>query len=246
MGRLEHSATKESLSGVSSSSRSKSKGGKEFPPAHVCEALDFPRPSALLGPVNYYVGEAVSSILKASENPNRKPKRKPKEAGPTLLVAGGAMLETLLACLTSGRPREEVVTARLRGGDAVLLRSHALNQLVGEDANERWRLNSNLWLEAMRRNDWTVLQHIRGDGRKLPVELGGIPTPRKEVPAEFKTRLTAQWNRYAGTALIVTDREYLDFRMRAGFDQSTGLGLSLEMSKKLRPLAKDFDDDGRL
>lgn len=215
-------------------------GVKRFPPANLSDALDFPRPSALLGPVNYHVGEAVSSTLKASENPNRNPKRKPEEATPTLLVAGGAMLETLLACLTSGRPREEVVTSRLRGGDAVLLRSHALTQLVGEDANERWRLNSNLWLEGMRRNDWTVLQHIRGDGHKLPVELGGIPTPRPDIPAEFKTRLTAQWNRYAGTALVFSDREYLDFRMRAGFDQSTGLGLQPEISKTLRPLVKDY------
>lgn len=227
--------------GAPSRSSSKNLGSSQFfPPANICEALDFPRPSALLGPANYYVGETLSSILKKSENPHRNPQNKPKEATPTLIVAGGAMLETLLACLTSGRPREEVLTTRLRGGDAVLLRSHALTQLVGEDANERWRLNSNLWLEGMRRNDWTVLQHIRGDGRKLPVELGGIPTPRKEIPAEFKTRLTAQWNRYAGTALVFSDREYLDFRMRAGFEESTGLGLQPEISRKLRPLVKDY------
>lgn len=213
---------------------------RRCPPPTVCDPLDFPRVHALLGPTNYYVAEEVAALILATENPNRKSKKKPKEAPPVLIVAGGSVVETMLACLTSGRPREELLTARLRGGDAVLLSSPVMCSIVGEDLDERWRPSSNLWEEAMKRDDWTIAHHLRGDGTGQPVELGGAPVAEKIEQAEFKSNLTDQWNAYAGAALILTDSQYLDIRKRAGKDQSTGLGLDPALSKTLRPLVKDY------
>lgn len=178
--------------------------------------------------------------MRASENPNCNPKLKPKEPTPSLLVAGGTLLETLLGTLTASRPFEEMITARLRGGDAVLLRSAPMCGILGEDLEERFRPNSNLWEEAMRRDDWNIVHHLRGDGTGQPIELGGIPKVELQEPSEFKTRLTAQWNRYAGTALILTDSEYLDIRKRAGFAYETGMGMDPRLVAKIKPLVKDY------
>jgi hypothetical protein len=188
------------------------------------------------------VGEALAQKLEASEPKKCNKKLKPKEPTPCLIVAGGTMVESLLACLTSGRPRTEMIKARLRGGDAVLLSSAPLCGITGDDDNERWRMSSELWAEAMlKRNDWKVVHHLRGDGRKLPLELGGIPKVEKEVPTEFKTNLTAQWNRYAGAALIITDAQYMDIRKRAGLDQASGMGMPQQLVKAMKPLVKDYE-----
>merc|ERR1719247_3856094 len=55
---------------------------RKCPEPTVCDALDFPRSQSLIGPVTYYVAEALSDTIRAGENPNRNPKRKPKEATP--------------------------------------------------------------------------------------------------------------------------------------------------------------------
>merc|ERR1712216_238835 len=121
-----------------------------------------------------------------------------------------------------------------------MLSSAPMCSLTGEDVDEAWRPNSNLWDEAMRRNDWVLVRHLRGDGKGQPVELGGIPPVKKEVPSEFKTRLTAQWNRNAGSALILTDEQYMDIRKRAGFPEDSGMGLDAQLAKALKPLVKDY------
>jgi len=186
------------------------------------------------------VGEAIAAHILASENPNRNPKLKPKETTPILIIAGGAILETLICCLTGGRPREERIIARLGGGDAVLLSSPAMCGITGEGLDEKWRPNSNLWDEAMRRDDWVLAHHLRGDGKGHPIELGGSPKVKPKTPAQFKTRLTAQWNRYAGSALILTDSQYLDIRRRAGFPEESGMGFDKQLNKTIFPLVKDY------
>merc|ERR1719162_1730639 len=67
----------------------------------ICEALDFPSRQAFLGPTNYYVGEALAGFVKAGEHKKRNPNIKPKQAPPCLIIAGGSMIETILACLTA-------------------------------------------------------------------------------------------------------------------------------------------------
>jgi hypothetical protein len=115
-----------------------------------------------------------------------------------------------------------------------------LCSITGEDLDEKWRPNSNLWEDAMRRDNWTVVHHLRGDGHGIPLELGGIPEVKPEVPSEFKTKLTAQWNAYAGAALILTDSQYLDIRRRAGLDEKSGMGMDPQLCKTLKPLVKDY------
>lgn len=218
----------------------------------VFDTLDFPRSPAIVGPISYYVSEALAALVRASENPDRDPSLKPKEATPVTIVAGGTMTETLLACLTAGRPKQEMITARLKGGDAVLLTSAALCSISGEDHDEQFRPNSSLWEDALRRDDWRIVRHLRGDGKGQPAELGGITevTPEEADPETIarkrnaakwnKTPLTKQWNRYAGNALILTDSEYLDIRRRAGFDMESGVGIDPQLAKALRPLVKDY------
>lgn len=207
----------------------------------MCDALDFPRNQPLLGPVTYYAAEALADTMRASENPHRSPKLKPKEVTPCFIVAGGSVLETLLGCLTASRPYEEMITARLRGGDAVLLTSAPMCSIVGEDLDERFRPNSNLWEDAMKRDDWTIVRHLRGDGTGQPVELGGKPKVEAEEKKGWNSAtLTEQWNRYAGNTLILSDSEYLEIRKRAGFGQETGKAIPLEIMATLKPLVKDY------
>merc|ERR1719263_1288713 len=119
-----------------------------------------------------------------------------------------------------------MIKSRLSGGDAVLLRTPAMCSIVGDGVHERWRPSSKLWEEAiLRRNDWQLVHHLRGDGKNQPVSLGGTVKKPPPIPKEYKTRLTAQWNRYAGCALILSDAQYLDIRKRAGLDQASGMGM---------------------
>jgi len=194
----------------------------------------------MFGPVSFYVAETLTALMLKRENPSADAKKQPGAPPPCLIVAGGAVLETLIACLTCSRPREEALVARLRGGDAVLLSSSTMCGLVGDDEDERWRPNSNMWSEALKRDDWSIVHHLRGSGEGQPKELGGIPEEKPEQAAHFKTRLTAQWNRYAGRALILTDDQYFDIRKRAGFPQESGMGFTQELGSALRPLTQGY------
>mmetsp|Transcript_139955 Transcript_139955/g.241800 ORF Transcript_139955/g.241800 Transcript_139955/m.241800 type:complete len:659 (-) Transcript_139955:74-2050(-) len=215
-----------------------------FPAAHVCEALDYPRPNRknrLDCPATYDIHVEVGRILRRLEPAVIDVKEQPNEPMPVLLVAGASVLELLLSCLTSGRPREDCLTARLTGGDAVLLTSPFMCQLTGEGANECWRPNSELWEEAMRRDDWLVHQHFRGDGRGLPEEAGGFPPPpsplfkRKPDARWVKSDIRSAWNTYAGPPLILGERDYNLLRQRAGLEHTP---LQEHVCKALKPLTK--------
>jgi len=174
---------------------------------------------------------------------------------PVLLVAGGSTVETLLACLTAGRNREEQIVSRLGGGDAVLLRSPPMCQIVGEGLDERCRSTSELWEEALLRDTWSIEHHIRGDARRGPQrcaptvqswqeanadDSNSIETSSGEgdtTPLEKGNSFHRSWCEYAGNPLILSHTEFSQLCERAG---SIHHPMDRAVTQALRPLVKDY------
>lgn len=219
--------------------------GRSFPAARECDALDFPRrnrPTKLECPAAYDLAEELGKAVYEIDPPPTDPTDQPNEPTPTLLIGGASVLELLLACLVGTRPRDELVHARLTGGDAIFLKSPFMCQLSGHGDRETWRSGSELWEEAMKRDDWQVIRHIRGDGRGLPSHLGGLPPPpiplvtRRPDSTWLTTEMKSTWDRYAGAPLILGDKEYALLRERAGMEI---LPLHEHVQRPLKALTKN-------
>lgn len=111
-----------------------------------------------------------------------------KEPQPVMLVAGGAVLESLLGFLSQGLSRKSLDSLRLGGGDAVLLKSPPVFRIVGDLGEERIRPDSELWQIVLKRPKWKIYRHIRGDG--LGAKLGGLPQTLQEVTEEAAAKIT--------------------------------------------------------
>ncbi|CAE8589451.1 unnamed protein product [Polarella glacialis] len=154
----------------------------------VCERLDYPySQDSMLGfDVLEFVKEVVRVMRQGEQlDPEGIFSHSAPEA--LTLVATGTLLESLIAFLACGLPRNMLDTVRLGGGDAVLLQSPRIFRLVGPEGKERIRSDSELWEESLKRNRWQVERHIRGDG--LGIRPGGATLTLKATVKARTLRL---------------------------------------------------------
>lgn len=177
----------------------------------------------------------------------REPLTKPPKA---LLVLGGFLLETVIACLTAQTKRSynDPMPKRIYGGDAVFLKSSYLCQIVGEEPNYRLRSMSELWEEALMRGDWKIVEHLHGDGRNDPAT-GGSSASRAGALARqelaplsmegwYNEDTGKRWRGYVGEPLVWGPSEWDFLFHRSGSVLQT---VPLNVMRSLAPCVKDYE-----
>mmetsp|Transcript_67649 Transcript_67649/g.198005 ORF Transcript_67649/g.198005 Transcript_67649/m.198005 type:complete len:590 (-) Transcript_67649:87-1856(-) len=103
------------------------------PSMHVCGALDLQPISSSIGPAIHRIAEAVGVAVQELPVPAIKDGLLPPPFV-LMLVAGGTVLEAVLACLCSEGKRE--LCTRLGGGDIVMLESQPMMRVVSKAKQE--------------------------------------------------------------------------------------------------------------
>mmetsp|Transcript_63848 Transcript_63848/g.208147 ORF Transcript_63848/g.208147 Transcript_63848/m.208147 type:complete len:734 (+) Transcript_63848:145-2346(+) len=234
---------------------------RPHPEALHCAELDFPDVGAALGagprgmaPVVYSLTEAIARAVEEAFDPDAEADMAP--VATVMLVAGGALLEALIACLNSHLPAKErlmsMASGRLGGGDAVLLESPTMLRIVGEtEEEERFRPAGEMWREGLRKSKWRVVKHLTGDGRRpwgevKKNQLTDIYADRGEVDLlitqeDFKaaSETRNEWKRYCGEPLVLSQKQFSNLCERAG---SLFKPMDKLETDRLRPLIKGFKE----
>jgi phosphohistidine phosphatase SixA len=167
------------------------------PKARPLGSLSFPGEHDYLGPQSYRIFESISSSMSEWDSwcSSLADEPRPDDPVPAMLVGNATVMETVIAMLNAGgrvmndRGGRLGGGCRMIGGDAIIMKSPPLRMLKGAEfsPSERWAFNRELWEEAFRRPNWTVVQHIRGSGK--PSERPAVLTVQGYISAEeFESR----------------------------------------------------------
>lgn len=233
-----------------SKQRAKAGKAKEFPPAMVRSELEPPAVAGIgLAPSAHYVADAVANAVAQIQNPSEIA----LTALPVnvLLVAGSMVLQSLLSFMTVDSARDSVLC--LGPGDCVILKLATILRVIFVEDEERFRYDDELWAEGLRRTNWEVIAHMRGDG-KGPLVLpdtaskgskvrsskgskkakGHAPESEQEAPGTEPFGKT--WRRIVGQPLIYSQHDFYQLCTRAG---RSDFPLSAQEIKQLVPLVHE-------